>query len=57
MAAINRRRFPCRVPNPNLPRAIRVGAAHGGATGRGGAGQNGTPTGRVGQKLTVPVAL
>ena len=48
--------FTCRVQNPNIPWAVRVGAAHGGAAGRGGAGQNRTPTGRVAQKLTAPAA-
>ena len=47
----------CRIQNPNIPRAVRVGAAHGGAAGRGGAGQNRTPTGRVAQKPAVPLAL
>ena len=28
----------CRIQNPDTPRAGRVGAAHGGAAGRGGAG-------------------
>ena len=47
----------CRIQNPNIPRAVRVSAAHGGAAGRGGAGQNRMPTGRVAEKPTVPLAL
>ena len=43
--------------NPNIPRAVCVGAAHGGAAGCGGAEQNKTPTGMVAQKPTVPLAL
>ena len=30
--------YNCRIQNPDTPRAGRVGAAHGGAAGRGGAG-------------------
>ena len=33
----------CRVQNPDIPRAGRVGAARGGAAGRGEARQDGTP--------------
>ena len=51
------KRFTCRVQNPNLPRAVRVGAAHGGAAGHGRARQNWTPTDRVAQKLCVPLAI
>ena len=47
----------CRIQNPNIPRAVRVGTAHGGAAGCGGAGQNKTPTGRVTLKPTVLLAL
>ena len=47
----------CRVQNSNIPQAVRIGATHGGAAGRGGAQQTGTPTSRVGQKLTVSAAL
>ena len=43
----------CRIQNPDIPRAGRVGAAHGGAAGRGGAGQHGTPTDRFAQEITV----
>ena len=44
----------CRIQNPDIPRAGRVGAAHGGAAGRGGAGQDRTPTDRFDQKTSVP---
>ena len=47
----------CRIQNPDTPRAGRVGAAHGGAAGRGGAGQDGTPLGRSGPESTFPLAL
>ena len=47
----------CRILNPNIPRAVRVGAAHGGTAGRGEAEQNRTPTGRVALKPTVALAL
>ena len=46
----------CRAQNPNIPRAVRDGAAHGGVAGCGGAEQNRTPTGRVAQKPTVLLA-
>ena len=36
----------CRVQNPDIPRAGRVGAAQGGAAGRGWVGQDWTPTDR-----------
>ena len=42
----------CRFQNPGIPRAGRVGAAHGGAAGRGEAEQDGTPTGRFAQETT-----
>ena len=42
----------CRVQNPDIPRTGRVGAAHGRAAGRGGAGQDGTPTDRSAQVTT-----
>ena len=42
----------CRIQNPYIARAGRVAAAHGEATGRGGAGQNGTPNDRFAQKTT-----
>ena len=54
---ILRNPFTCRVQNLNIPRAVRVRAEHGGAAGHGGARQNRTPTGRVAQKPTVPLAL
>ena len=47
----------CRIQNPNIPRAVRVGAAHGGAARRGGTEQNRTPKSRVAQKPTLPLAL
>ena len=47
----------CRVQAPDIPWAGRGGAAPGGATGLGWAGQDGTPTGRFAQEATVPVAL
>ena len=42
----------CRIQNPDI-RAGRVGATHGGAAGRGGAGQDGTPTDRFAQETIV----
>ena len=47
----------CRTQNPNIRRAGRGGAAHGGAVGRGRVGQNGTPADRFAQKTTVPRTL
>ena len=44
----------CRTQNPDIPRAGRVRAAHGGVAGRGGAGQGGTQTDRFAQDTTVP---
>ena len=38
--------------NPDIPLAGRVGAAHGGAAGRGPAGQDGAPTDRFAQETT-----
>ena len=38
-ACSGRYKITCRVQNPNLPRAGRGGAAHGGAAGRGGVGR------------------
>ena len=35
-----------RIQNPDVPRAERFGAAQSGAAGRGGTGQDRTPTGR-----------
>ena len=46
-----------RIPNPDILRAGRFGAAHGGAARAGGAGQHGTPSGRSGQGTTLSVAL
>ena len=40
----------CRIPNPDKSQAGRDGAAHGGTVGRGGDGQDGTPTGRFAQE-------
>ena len=34
----------CRIQNPNIPRASRYGAAHGGTAGPGGDGQHRMPT-------------
>ena len=47
----------CRIQSQHIPRACRVGAAHGGAAGRGGSGQDGTPTDRFAQETTVPRTL
>ena len=47
----------CRVQNPDIPRAGRDGAAHGGTAGRGGAEQDGTPTDLFAQETTVPHTL
>ena len=44
----------CRIQNLDIPQAGRVGAAPGGAAGRGGAGQDGRPTERFAQGTTVP---
>ena len=43
-----------RIQNPDIARAGRVGAAHGGAAGLGGAGQDGTPTERFAQETPDP---
>ena len=43
----------CRVQNPNISRAARSEAAHGGAAGRGGDGQIWTLTNRFAQSTTV----
>ena len=42
----------CRSLNTTIPQAVRVGAAHGGVTGRSGARQNRVPKGRVAKKPT-----
>ena len=42
----------CRIQNPDIPRAGRVGAAQGGAAGRGGDEQEGSPTSRFAQNTT-----
>ena len=47
----------CRTPNQNIARAVRIGAAHGGAAKRGGAGQHRTQTCRVAQEPTDSLAL
>ena len=49
--------YTCRIQNPDTQRAGRVGAAHGGAAGRGGAGCDGTSTGRPAQETTDPRAF
>ena len=43
-----------RIQNPDIPRAGRDVAAHGGTAWRGGDGQDGTPTGLFAQETTVP---
>ena len=43
----------CRIQNPDIPRAGRLGAARGGVAGRGGAGYSGTPTGRSDQSTVL----
>ena len=45
-----------RIQNPDIPLADRFGAAQSGAAGRGGTGQDRTPTGRFAQDTTVPLA-
>ena len=47
----------CRIQSPDIQRAGPVGAAHGGAAGRGTAGQDGAPTDRFAKKTIVPRAL
>ena len=47
----------CRIQNPDTLRAGRIGAAHGEAARWGGAGKDGTLSGRSGQKTTHPLAL
>ena len=42
--ALLRLYFTCRIQNPDIPRAGRYGAAHGGTAGPGGDGQHRTPT-------------
>ena len=44
----------CRIQNPDIPRAGRVRAAHGGAAGRDRAEQDGAPTDRFAQEVTFP---
>ena len=44
--------FTCRFQNPNIPRARRCGAAHGGTAGLSGDEQQMTPTGRFTQEET-----
>ena len=46
----------CRIKNLDILRAGRGEAPHGGATGRSGARQDGTPTGRFAQDTTDPLA-
>ena len=41
-------------PKPEHTTGGRIEAAHGGAAGRGGAGQNGTPTDRLAQETSDP---
>ena len=47
----------CRIQNPDIPRAGRVGAAHGGGAGRGGRGRVGRQAGFFIQETTAPLAL
>ena len=44
--------FICRIGNPDIPRAGRHGAAHGGTAGPGRDRQHRTPTGRFVQEKT-----
>ena len=53
----NKRKNTCRIQHPDTQRAGRVGAAHGGAAGRGGARWDGTPPGRCTQETTAPLAF
>ena len=46
----------CRTQNPEIPRAGWGRAANGRVAGQGGAGQDGTPTGRFAQETTDPLA-
>ena len=46
-----------RIQKPDIPRAGRGRTAHGGAAGRGEAGQDGSPTNRFAKELIVSVAL
>ena len=46
----------CRFQNPDIPRAVRGGAACGGAAGRAGPGWARTLVGRFAQETTVPLA-
>ena len=50
-------RTTCRVQNPDIPRAGRDRAAHGETAGRGGVGQDGTPTGRFAQETNAPLTI
>ena len=45
-----------RFQNVDISQTRRGKAAHGGAAGRDGAGQDGTPTGWFAQKITSPLA-
>ena len=47
----------CRAQNPGILRAGRDEVAHGGTAGRGGDGQDRTPTGRFAQETTVLLAF
>ena len=47
-AAIEKYIITCRIQNPDIPRAARVGAAHGGAAGRSRAGRDADGTVRPG---------
>ena len=44
-----------RIHNQDIPRAVRDWAAHGGTAGRVGDGQDGTPTGRFAEEITIPL--
>ena len=45
----------CRTQSPDIPRAGRYGAAHGGTAGPGGDKQHRTPTGRFAQEKAAPL--
>ena len=47
----------CQIQNPDILRVGRDPSAHGGTAGRGGDGQDGTPTDRFAQETAVPLTL
>ena len=47
----------CRIQNPDIQRAGRNEAAPGGTVGRGGDGQDGTPTDRFAKETIVPLTF